>query len=480
VQDGQYYSNGTNVIAIKHNEETVTITLPRGVYEREKVRALAKSLPVWNADEFNARIGEALVPIPPSPRMVHLGAGKVADTALTFSEQRPATPWRVSGTLVNADNTVQKGVLSVSEYMHLMQAINASEPSNTLWTIDMCTPECEALQAEAEAMMVKLQATLATLPLLEVYTVQARWLRYYSDGGMESQKPGQHGVRLAMHPNGGKAPLLYDGLAFVVGVQSKDGKHTLPGRVFVTPEGNFIASDWCQREVNKAGGIDLVSGVHTKHTLKTWLAGPAMSRHDLFGSLAERQGEQVRRYRPSAKFTGTTTVPSWKVLHHLMNKKPELLHRVKGDQLAQFDEKGICLHRVLTEAFDPSNPRKGLLVIELVDGKHLLGVLNLGHTDSDGDGYDVDTDERQRLYTFSPYSHNDNTYWDCISHTDIDINSDGEWSEYAIHECTAHCKGYIPRARAVWLLKEAPTLGIKLNYLQDTMTTYSDIVRGAY
>ena len=93
---------------------------------------------------------------------------------------------------------------------------------------------------------------------------------------MQSQRSAAYGVRAAERPNGGMDPLLYDGPAWLVGLRI--GRRMVPGRIFVTPEGRFIASDWCQREVGKGGGIDLHTGEFTRHTLMSWCAGPGISK----------------------------------------------------------------------------------------------------------------------------------------------------------------------------------------------------------
>lgn len=202
----------------------------------------------------------------------------------------------LNGTLLNCDGTISNDTMdeeTYRAYLPLMQ--RAPRPGNG-FTMDVICAEVAHLVKDTPEMLAKLNAQLAGLPGTSVYMAQPRWLRYYSDGDMSSQRSALHGIRNAPYPvrDGGEymRPLLYDGPAWVVGLRL--GDKLLPGRCFVNSNGDFICSDWCQREVDKGGGIDLYTGANVKHTLMTWVAGPAISR---FGPADLKEAHQLRPMR---------------------------------------------------------------------------------------------------------------------------------------------------------------------------------------
>lgn len=180
------------------------------------------------------------------------------------------------------------------EYLSMLRALPKHVNG---FTLDFPCKEVAHLADKTSEMLAMLREQVSRLPGVEVYTAQPRWLRYYSDGDMRSQRSsGEQGIRSAPYPHAGGGehmrPLLYDGPAWVVGL--KLGDKLLPGRCYVNGEGHFICSDWCQREVDKGGGIDLYTGQNVKHTLMTWVAGPALSR---FGGPKIQEANKLRPMR---------------------------------------------------------------------------------------------------------------------------------------------------------------------------------------
>jgi hypothetical protein len=143
--------------------------------------------------------------------------------------------------------------------------------------------------------------------------LQRRWLFYYSDGSMESQKRFDRYIptpssqspydrqwklrdRYQMYYNSlmrdAKVPVpkgiagkwgnmracLYAGPAWTLRFQI-DGQDPLLERcrVFITDDGTFIGSDWCQRHDYSSynnGGINLQMGIYT---LSGWIMGPCLT-----------------------------------------------------------------------------------------------------------------------------------------------------------------------------------------------------------
>lgn len=282
--------------------KTEQVTLRPGVYRLKEATTLAKTLAQSGASpkEMETRLFEEtgvrrLVVVEESASII----GKRAETAastknglcrLTLKE-RP-----IAGTVLlftDAGAPVHSIIESAAEYRELLPLLNGGKTFGNLWCVDGFDERVAPLADQAPAMLLKLREQTALLgKATEIYTVVPRWLRYFSDGTMESQQEGNFGLRLAPMGDSGARPMLYDGPAWCVGIRL--GKDFLPGRVFVNTQGDFICSDWCQREVDKGGGIDLITGKNTKHSLLTWLAGPGMSR---FGAqdLIIADDHQVRR-----------------------------------------------------------------------------------------------------------------------------------------------------------------------------------------
>lgn len=308
--DEPKFYNGKDRMNVKlKNGARAFVTPPKGMYHLPKVREVLER---WRAESPDAEV------VPVGEIATLIGATRVQErgiganensTGFTFHNSHGASEylggsspfnWLIAGTPMtkSGDTLVLGGVLTPDEYLRYLATIHASRLRSNTWTNDIPHESLMGLQAKAQEMYDKLNKDFALIPGVSCYTVQARWLRYFSDGSMETQKAGLHGVRYAPRPSRGRAPLLYDGPSFVVGLEGKmsNGRqHILPLRVFITPDGQFICSDQCQREVDKGGGIDLITGVNTKHTLLTWVAGPALSRDDFLGCVAPK-GTKVRRY----------------------------------------------------------------------------------------------------------------------------------------------------------------------------------------
>jgi hypothetical protein len=90
------------------------------------------------------------------------------------------------------------------------------------------------------------------------------------------------------------APLLYRGPAYVVRFLLDGQEVAYNGcRVMVTPEGDFICSDWCQRHdfSSYSDGINLQLGIYS---FASWVTGPCLQRATAHGG-----------FKPTAKMTRT-------------------------------------------------------------------------------------------------------------------------------------------------------------------------------
>lgn len=210
-----------------------------------------------------------------------------------------ALPILGTALLFNSSGDIQFDVVdSAEEFLNHLPAFRRGYYPSNPWCTDLPTTEVADMATRAREVLLNLRAQLSLLGSeADVYSVSPRHLRYYSDGDMSTQREGNHGLRLAPYLGDGARPLLYDGPAWCVGLRI--GKKIIPGRVFVNDQGEFICSDWCQREVDKSGGIDLITGKNTKHTLLTWTAGPGMSRFN-----SDSKEHQVRRLKKAAKSHG--------------------------------------------------------------------------------------------------------------------------------------------------------------------------------
>lgn len=162
----------------------------------------------------------------------------------------------------------------------------------TGWNYDFPNPKTEdaASPQDVARIIERLREQVKILPMdIQIVGVQRRYLLYYSDGNARSQvrylrlapKPGRDSpfgddweLRESYRNNTDYGtPLLYDGPAWTVRF-TVDGVDPIPDcRVYVSDEGRFICSDWCQRTgyTTYGKGIDLqVQG----YTLGSWIAGP--------------------------------------------------------------------------------------------------------------------------------------------------------------------------------------------------------------
>ncbi len=164
-------------------------------------------------------------------------------------------------------------------------------------------------------------AQLGEVPFeFKITAMQRRWLFYYSDGGMESQKRFDRYIptpnnspfnrlwelrpRYGMYYNsimrdakvpfpkdkvgnwGNMRACLYAGPAWTLRFQI-DGQDPLLERcrVFVMDDGTFIGSDWCQRHdfsSYNGGGINLQMGIYN---LSGWIMGPCLTYNQQNGGI---------------------------------------------------------------------------------------------------------------------------------------------------------------------------------------------------
>lgn len=267
--------------------KAISIPIPAGLYDTER---LTQVLKVEGAKTriSKKRITEALAQTRVERVVAIDGEGEGLtghaneftalinrETHYNFSQKRP-----LAGTVINLNATGldrYEALESEAAYLDALPGLRALHSFANGWCFDIPTERVAHMASDAPAMLANLREQLSRVRSVQVYTVIPVWLRYFSDGDMDTQRSGAFGIRATHTPQGyGLRPLLYDGPAWKVGLLF--GQRMLNGRVFVTPEGKFIGSDWCQREVDKAGGIDLHTGEYTKHTLMTWAAGPGMSR----------------------------------------------------------------------------------------------------------------------------------------------------------------------------------------------------------
>lgn len=208
------------------------------------------------------------------------GFNALRETVLLFSTSRTTPVLSVVD-----DPVVYEGIVRAYWEKAEYSPINS-------WTIDPPSLRAMDLVRDTGYMFRELADQLRLQPEVELLAIAARWLRYYSDGDMESQREGNFGVRLAPANNYGTRPLLYDGPAYAVTIRIHGA--LIPGRLYVNRQGEFMCSDWCQREIGKSGnGIDLFTGKSVRHTLSTWCAGPARTLAAVQGYLP--QGTQMRR-----------------------------------------------------------------------------------------------------------------------------------------------------------------------------------------
>lgn len=176
------------------------------------------------------------------------------------------------------------------------------------WSVDQSFP-AEQLAA-VKARLVK---DMSTSGMKFDCVLQPRSLLYFTDGNYESQ---QRFEALIPRPNGlpylrdgslrrryrgtwssqdrdqgvpfpkayqsevgNLTPVLYKGQALVCRFTLDDQVIAFEGcRVYLTPEGDFICSDWCQRHdfsSYQSGGINLQMGIYD---FKSWVLGPCVSR----------------------------------------------------------------------------------------------------------------------------------------------------------------------------------------------------------
>lgn len=170
--------------------------------------------------------------------------------------------------------------------------------------------ESSIIPEQVEEMKARLLEQAKTLPYnIEIIGLQRRFMMYYSDGGFDSQKFFDRAIpwpeRLPYNRNGdlrpqyqkhwdhlmrdanapqpkilqhySLRPCLYAGPAWAVRVKINGVVPLVQNcRMYVDDEGNFIASDWCQRQDyhSYGGGINLQLGVYT---FASWLAGPCIN-----------------------------------------------------------------------------------------------------------------------------------------------------------------------------------------------------------
>jgi hypothetical protein len=187
------------------------------------------------------------------------------------------------------------------------------------WNYDYPNPTFErSVSDEAlQALKEKLEAMMARYPYkFEIKGIQPRFLMYFSDGNATSQ---QRFVALVPQPGASNpfrqdgtlkaryrgtwgslerdaktdqrnlpyyqryaglsmSPLIYTGPAAVVRFLVDDQIVAFQGcRVYVTLNGDFICSDWCQRHDHSSysNGINLQEGIYD---FASWIAGPGVGR----------------------------------------------------------------------------------------------------------------------------------------------------------------------------------------------------------
>lgn len=192
-----------------------------------------------------------------------------------------------------------------------------------------------------------IMAQMGDVPFdFKITAMQRRFLMYFSDGNMESQKRFDRFIpqpstspfnrkwdlrsRYDMYYNsimrdakvpfpkdkqhkwGAGRPCLYVGPAWTLRFQIDDQDPLLERcRVYVMDDGTFIGSDWCQRHDFSSynGGINLQMGIYT---LASWVMGPCLTYNSQHGGVTLKSTEyKVEKVRDLMKRSPHVLVPSF-------------------------------------------------------------------------------------------------------------------------------------------------------------------------
>lgn len=306
-ESGQYkYNSGSQAaqILLKNGaggNTELTVPLKAGLYDTKKLSAILSKEAIKPG-----MTGEALAELATAAIITSmLALPQESESAIGSKSSFPAVVGKdvvtvvemtpLAGTVLDLSKSGldrYTSLSSLADYASALPFLQSAWANGNTWCVDIPTERVAPMADQTPEMLANLKDQVKHVGGVDVYMIRPVWLRYYSDGDMSSQRTsGPTQLRNAPYARGaGLRPLLYDAPAWCVGLMF--GGKILQGRVFVTPEGKFIGSDWCQREADKSGGIDIHTGKYTNHTLMTWCAGPGISR---FGGKAAEEFGQVRK-----------------------------------------------------------------------------------------------------------------------------------------------------------------------------------------
>lgn len=313
LDDGSVVASNEAVAQLTDGKGVVRkVKLPDGKYDLEKLKAALKKAGEKGLDD--AAIGALIQKVAlsevkeptegiwfdgsPSNAPIAGGTGNrlaVVDedgklvTSRTFKQGFPFRP--AVGTVIKSDGTA--GYINSKEaYLRALPALCKTPGAwNEALYLQMIPCEAVAYLADkADEMWKALQKEMELLPEAELYSITPVLCRYFSDGDKKTQISARWGQRSdgttlsGWTPVGNSRPMLYDGPAWRVGL--KIAGTVVNGGIIIAEHGSFVATIWCQREVSKDGGIELINGEILPHTLMSWCAGAGMDKFG--GELAKK------------------------------------------------------------------------------------------------------------------------------------------------------------------------------------------------
>ena len=268
----------------------------------EDVRALEEGLPKAAKRGYAAGLGLHTADEEPYTGIVISGMnaaisldGKHSWGSLRATAQ---VPYRNHGLILQFEDGQRKGLPLLYEsdeqyaqIVELWRTVTSPTRETYATFIPSLRPEVMALVRETPNVLALARDQVKYEPAMKVHGIALGWLRYISQTNALNQNDGRW--NRARPSDSGMETILYDGPAFSV-APVLAGK-ALPGSVWITADGQFICSTWCQREVSQMPDVDLYTGRTLKHTLMSWLLGPGLEHFGDVGKIAERAPRRIKR-----------------------------------------------------------------------------------------------------------------------------------------------------------------------------------------